>query len=473
MKKAMKDKAIRGGMESNSPLGRAVIIGAGMSGLLAARVLSDRFASVTILERDRFSNERTFRPGVPQARHLHTLIARGFKAFEEIFPGTHAGLSRAGARIVDFGADGSFLFANGWASRDKLGVRFQPAGRTLLEGSLREVVSELPGVRILDGSSVTGLYGSTENITGVTVRTGEEEPTVLEADLVIDASGRRSHLPDWLEAVGLPRPKEHILDAGIGYASRLYENKSDEWPDWHMHVEFLQHPEVRRGCYVTRIEENRLIVTLQGIGGDHPPNDEEGFSAFLKSLRSPIADFIESMQAVSPIYRYAATANRRLDYHRISPWPSGLIVVGDSACTFNPVYAQGMTVAALEAQLLRDMIDDCSTMRDLRGLPRRFQRRSARLTRWPWTMSTAGDWAWQQDRKPPPMAAFAQWYMSRWLRLVAADPWMFKHFARALHMLSGPGALVHPRLVFGIVRSMFSSRATARLHEREGASTPR
>ncbi|WP_281399458.1 FAD-dependent oxidoreductase [Saccharopolyspora phatthalungensis] len=428
---------------------QAVVIGAGVSGLLAARVLSERFSSVLLLERDRLTG-KDHRAGIPQSHHLHALSAQGGELVEELFPGFRDELSNAGAPTFDFGEQVAVRFADGWASRLQTGLIVQSFTRSLFESSLRERVLALPGVALADGCTVLGLRADERAVTGVSYRDAGGEKT-LPTDLVVDASGRSSHLAEWLEQAEFGRPRETVLNAGVGYASRLYDNPSGVWPEWTGLAEFLQAPDVRRGGFVSRVEGDRLLLTLQGIEDGKPPHDEEAFAEYLRSLRVPVADLVAQMSPASPIRRYSRTGNRRLACHRLRRWPDGLIAVGDAVCTFNPIYGQGLTVSAFEAIELREFLQGCPPYGIPAGATRRFQRVLARRTRWPWLLATSSDWGWQRHRAPLPIRA-GLGYLRRLMRAMPHDDVLYQQFLRVLHMVDPPTTLGRPSIVLRVLR---------------------
>ena len=428
--------------------GTAVVIGAGMSGLLAARVLAEIFACVLVLERDPLPHDPQFRPGVPQGRHLHAMLARGTQIYEELFPGLCAELVDAGASLIDCGHS-QVLFPRGWAIPTQSGIPLLLASRLLLETHVRRRTAGLDGVEIRDATQVSALCFDASGTTVVGVRTTprgsdrqREQLSTIEATLVVDASGRSSKLAGWLQASGHSHARETVVDARLGYASRLYELPEHRRSDPTVLMELLHAPDLPRGYAATHIEGGRLLVTLQGTAGHHPPHDQEGFTAFVRSLRSPLHQVLEDLRPVSPIYRFARTSSRKLTYHRMADWPGGLIAVGDAVCSFNPVYAQGMTVAGIEALLLRDLLAGGRNV-TAAGC-RRFQRRLARAIAWPWLLATFADQGWQEDHRPGPVMRCAEWYMDQWMAAIPRSPAMFNRFLRIAHLLAGPAALLHP-----------------------------
>ncbi|MEW2581257.1 FAD-dependent monooxygenase [Streptomyces syringium] len=429
-----------------------MVIGAGIAGLLAARVLSETFQQVTVIERDLLPADPQIRKGVPQGRHAHALQARGAEVFEELFPGLRHELTEAGAPPVDCCAQARLQLPSGHPAPVASGILLQPCSRPLLETTVRHRVARLPGVRIQDARTVTALIAdmSRRRVTGVNVtrraaETAGRSTTTLTADLVVDASGRSSHLTDWLTALGMPRPAESMVDARVGYASRTYRTRPGDraTAEWLVLLNPPQAPDTPRGCFALHIEDDQLLVTLQGAGGDHPPTAQDAFTAFTSSLGHNLADLLSPLKPVSAIHAYRHTANRRRHCHRLRRWPDGLIALGDAVCVFNPVYAQGMAVAALEASALRTMLARY-TGGDLRGFARRYQRRLARITAWPWLLATLGDTGWQAGA-PSPITRAAQWYFTQWIRRLPQHQDMHVDFIRMTNMLVSPAVLVHPR----------------------------
>ncbi|MFB7631343.1 NAD(P)/FAD-dependent oxidoreductase [Streptomyces sp. NPDC056149] len=423
----------------------AVVIGASMAGLAAARVLADSFEAVTVIERDTLPRASGPRAGVPQGHHVHALLALGAKVFEGYFPGLRAELERAGAPVWDWGEGLCAVLPHGTPPPTPMGMPIQTFSRPLLEHVVRGRVAALEPVTLRDGLTVTGLRTSGPGkVTGVRVKHGDSEDEIVAA-LVVDASGRSSHLPQWLAALGLPDPRTTTVDAQIGYASRIYTYPEGQAaPSWMGLLQPLRAPDFHKGCYAIQIENNVLHVTLHGAGGTQLPRTEDEFLAYAKSLPGPIADTIASLTPASAVRRYARTLNRKIAYHRLPRWPEGLIAMGDAVCTFNPAYGQGMTVAGLEARLLEQTLRSQRARIPLDG--HAFQKRLARLTVSPWLMATIPDRAWERSRLAWPVKA-GNWFMNRLIDTVPHDPKLFTAFSSLFHMTAGPLTLADPRLL--------------------------
>ncbi|MER7500919.1 NAD(P)-binding protein [Nonomuraea pusilla] len=417
---------------------RAVVIGAGMAGLLAARVLAETFDQVHLVDADRLPGGDGHRRCVPQGRHPHALLQRGADVLEHLFPGLRKELSAAGAPMYDHGSTFLMWFPGGWAPRIESGLRIQAFSRPLLESRVRSRVLSLPGVVLHQDTAVEGLRTDRpgRRVTGVRVRRPGHAPAGLDADLVVIAGGRTARAASWLMAIGRPAPGVRVVDARTAYASREYTGLPGEWNGL---AEMAIAPRTTRGGAVTRIENGRAIVALHGAAGDRPPTDEAGFLAFARSLGNTLlGELLAAAEPVTPVYRCTDLANRRADYHRVPDWPEALLIVGDAVCSFNPVYAQGMTLAALQALELRAFLDPARPTPPARV----FQRRVRRLLTTPWTLSTCEDLAWSGRGGPADRVLHR--YLGRVLARIPGDPGLYRRFLRTLHMVASPVGLLHP-----------------------------
>jgi ubiquinone/menaquinone biosynthesis C-methylase UbiE/2-polyprenyl-6-methoxyphenol hydroxylase-like FAD-dependent oxidoreductase len=450
--------------------GHAAVIGGGMAGLLAAQALSDHFAEVTVVERDRLPDRPDFRNGVPQARHLHTFWAGGLRAVEQLLPGIEADLIAAGACPVRFPTDIRWLTpVDRWMGRFPATQRLASASRILIEWVVRGRVEQTPGIRFITGHEVRSLrldrHGDVSGLT-TRARRGDGSTFELPADLVVDASGRGSSLPDWLQALDRRRPRESTVDAFLGYASRTYAIPDDFRADWKSTYIQAAPPRDTRGGIMMPIEGNRWIVTLLGGGRDYPPTDEVGFLEFARSLRSSaLYDVIADAEPLSPVWGYRHTSNHRRHYEQLPDMPGRLLVVGDSLCMFNPLYGQGMTIAALQAEaltgFLRRHLDDPA---DLPALVRPAQRAVASCTAGAWLVATGSDLRYPVTAGA--QATFATRLLHRHLDRVfaaaTADPSVNAAFLRVLNMVDTPQALFRPGTM---ARAVLGSHRAAADHD--------
>jgi 2-polyprenyl-6-methoxyphenol hydroxylase-like FAD-dependent oxidoreductase len=443
--------------------GHAVVVGASMAGLLAARVLAGHVDRVTIVERDRLPDDAEHRKGVPQGRQIHVLLARGSAVLDRLFPGFSRDLLAAGAVPFRLPGDALILTKAGWADRRAPGWTMTSATRPLIEATLRRRLLELPGVSVLDGLEVTGLRASEDGrmVGGVSVRRvdGGDDPRPIAADLVVDASGRGSRTPHWLADLGYPEAERTQVDSHIAYATRLYRMPEGFAADWRAVMLMPRPPGNPRTGDLMPIEGGRWIVTLMGAAGQHPPTDEAGFTAFMRELSDPvIADTVADAEPVSDIRGHRGTANRLAHYERMPRWPERFVVLGDAVCAFNPVYGQGMTTAAIAAETLDDCLRAQRRRRpagDLEGVARRFQRQLARRNRDPWMLSTGEDL-----RYPTTTGTTAgrvlraqHRYFDRVEAATTTDPAVTEVYARVFGMLERPTALFRPRIVAAAIRA--------------------
>jgi 2-polyprenyl-6-methoxyphenol hydroxylase-like FAD-dependent oxidoreductase len=443
--------------------GHAVVVGGGIAGLLAARVLANHFERVTLVERDELTDTVGNRKGVPQGRMLHVLLPRGLRIVERLFPGYSRELEAAGAVWLRVPTEALILGPAGWLDRRAPGWPVLSASRPLFEWALRRRLRELPGVVILDrhdGSSLL-ILDDGRQVTGVTLRPLEDTGGTcqrLHADLVVEASGRGSRAPVWLSEAGYGTPTTTHVDPNIAYASRIYRIPDGFDADWQMVMLLSQPPSIPRIGYLFPIEDRQWMVALMGAAGQHPPTDEDGFAAFTRSLRHPvIADALAAAEPVTAIRSLRGTANRLCHYERMRRWPERFMVLGDAVCAFNPIYGQGMSTAAVAAETLDACLREQRHRHptdDLDGLARRFQRRLARANADPWMLSTGEDLRYPTTTGMQASAAtrLLHRYLDRVALATTHDPGIADAYARVVAMLAGSTSLFAPRVLAAAAR---------------------
>ena len=300
-----------------------------MAGLLAARVLSDHFERVTIVERDRFPEGNENRKGVPQARHAHALLPRGFMIMARLFPGIAEDLVSDGAIASDVPAESRRYQLGGYRVRFSIGRKSLLMSRPFLEGHIRRRVRALPNVTVLEGHAVTGLLsgGAAKRVSGVTVKRRVEDAPErrLDADLVVDASGRGSRAAAWLEEMGYERPEEERIEIGVGYTTRVYRSRPDDLSGVKFVIIEPTPGRERSIGAMFRMEDERWIVTLGGWLGERAPTDEAGFVEFARNLPAPdIHEVIKDAEPLGEAVKYNFPANLRRRYERLSHAPRRL-----------------------------------------------------------------------------------------------------------------------------------------------------
>jgi 2-polyprenyl-6-methoxyphenol hydroxylase-like FAD-dependent oxidoreductase len=432
--------------------GHAVVLGGGMAGLLAARALADAYPQVTVVDRDEPVSGSEPRRGVPQGRHIHGLLARGRQALEELFPGLTDDVVACGAPVGDVLGDARLLFGGHRLARAQSGLIVLSASRPLLEARIRARVRALPGVRFAPPGDAVGLRASPDRrrVTGARVlrRADASAEEVLDADLVVDATGRGSRAPAWLEALGFERPAETRVRIDVGYATRRYRLPPDAL-DGDFACLIGPTPGRPRGGALGRLEGGVWMLTLFGLAGDYPPTNPEGFDAFARSL--PFPDIPEAVGGAPPLddpagFRFPANVRRR--YERLGRLPEGFLVLGDALCSFNPIYGQGMTVAALQALALRDHLrpGDAPPTGPL-------QRALARATDAPWELTLGADLSVPEVEGPrSPAQRLMGAYVTRLQAAAAHDPVLAQAFVRVTGLVDPPTALMRPAIALRVLR---------------------
>lgn len=433
----------------------AVVVGGSLTGLLAARVLTDHFDRVTLIERDRFPAGAAFRPGTPQSRHLHVLWTRGLELMEDLFPGLEQMLLGAGAVEVGVPADVLWLTSAGWRNRFDV-TRLLTFSRPLLDWAVRtRLTADAAGghssLDVLENHEAVGLIPRGADAAGVELRSGES----MAADLVVDATGRGSHAPAWLAALGYPAPPETLVDPLLGYASRYYAIPPGFDPGWKALYLQADPPATRRTGGLFPQEGGRWICSLSGAGRDYGPTDESAFLEFAKGLRDPVLyEAIRDAEPLTPITGFRRTANHRRHYERLPAWPRGFVVMGDAACAFNPIYGQGMSVAAISAVALDRCLREAPA-----GLERRFQRRVARSGAGAWLVATGEDLRYRETEAAPTRLStrLINAYVDRVVAAANVDRRVCASLLDVIALSSAPASLFSPAVLARVAASRIRS----------------
>jgi 2-polyprenyl-6-methoxyphenol hydroxylase-like FAD-dependent oxidoreductase len=437
----------------------AVVLGASMAGLLAAKVLAEHYRHVTVVDRDTLEPDANCpRRGVPQGAHVHALLGRGQQALEELLPGLTEELVSRGARMGDQLDDARLHFSGHRMARAHSGVPALCVSRPLLEEAVRARVAATPAVTLVARCELVALKTSVgrRRVTGVRVRREGGAEQVMAADLVVAATGRGSRVATWLTALGLPAPAEEHVKIGLGYATRVYRARPEALAG-DLAVVCAPAPPRRRGGVLQALEGDRWMVTLMGVLGDHPPTDAAGFRDFAGSLPAP--DIHDAIAVAEPMgdavpFRFPASVRKR--YEQLPRFPECLLVLGDAFCSLNPIYGQGITVAALEALALNDQLCRRHPPR-----PHAFHRRVAAIVEVPWEMAVAGDMAFPgAEGRRTPKTRILNAYIGRLHATAATNADVATAFFRVAGLLDPPSALLAPRIVLPVLRHGSGTRET-------------
>ena len=421
-------------------------MGGSMAGLLATRVLADFFERVTLLDRDAPPDTPETRKGVPQGRHAHALLARGEQILSGLFPGLTADLVAGGGFCADMGADMRWFQFGGYKKQHTWGRKTYTQSRPYLEWHVRRRVLALPNVQFRPGAAVAGLTHRDGRVTGVEL----EQKGPVEADLVVDCTGRGSASQRWLPAMGFEPPPESTVVVDVGYASRFYRRVPGREPTQVLFV-YPQPPGERRASALMPVEGERWICTLAGWLGDYPPTDPAAFLEFARTLPAPdIYNVISRTEPLSDPIPHRFPANLRRHYERLARFPQGYLVLGDAICSFNPVYGQGMTSAALQADALSRCLD--------RGidatLAHRYFRAVARIVDIPWKLAAGEDFRYPEVRGARPAGTnLVNRYVAMVHRAVTRDARVYGDFLRVLNLLDPPTLLFRPATFWRVLQA--------------------
>lgn len=439
---------------------RAVVLGASMAGLLAARVLADSYRTVTVVERDALPTEPTPRRGVPQGRLIHALLARGAQVLEELLPGILDELVADGAVKWDgdfsklhFSPGGHRLVQSGRCpSPDSMPFYFQ--SRPFLDWHVLRRMRDVPNVTILERHDVVSLSATADRsrVMGVDViNRDSREVRMLDADLVVDTTGRGSRTPLFLEQLGYDRPPVDEVVVRLTYACQPVRIRPGAIAE-HFIAIMPEHGRPRMfaaACY----EDDATMFAIGAMAGHEVPDTAD-------EMRDFVADFVPAnvlaalanAEPLGPVVNYRVPSNRWRRYDKLRRLPDGLLVLGDAVCSFNPIYGQGMTVAAVEATVLRDCLRHGND-----DLARRFFRSSVKPIRIAWQTAVGSDLALPEVEGTAPLSIrLSNAYLDRVLTACETDEAVTLRFLRVLGMVDPPAKLFSPSFMWRVLRAQGS-----------------
>jgi 2-polyprenyl-6-methoxyphenol hydroxylase-like FAD-dependent oxidoreductase len=425
---------------------KAVVIGGSIAGLLTARVLSNHFEEVILIEKDNYVEDGKVRNGTPQANHIHLLLVKGREILQDFFPELENDLVKKGAHKIDFLNDGRYLLPSGWAQKFNSGVITFTCTRTLLENTIRQQIQEISRIKIQKNTYITSLILEKSN--EISLETSDDKK--IHGDLIVDCTGRNTKTPSWLEDIGYPKPKITKVDSFVGYATRRYVPPKNSIK-WKM-LMILNKPTTNpRAGVIYPIEDDKWLVGLSGIGKNYPPVDEKGFLEFAKQLESrDLYDALKDAIPDSEIYGYQIQGSRKYHYEEMQRWPENLVVLGDAVSVFNPFYGQGITSAALGAKVLDDMLKNGKMEK---GLTRKFQKRLVKTVSLPWILGTSEDLRWPTTvgKRPDAITRLVQNHAQKVLLLGPKSTLATKSFLQMMHMIKSPAIIFHPVILLQLI----------------------
>ncbi|OIJ94838.1 NAD(P)/FAD-dependent oxidoreductase [Streptomyces colonosanans] len=443
-----------GSTSSDVAIRRAVVIGGGMAGMLAAAALS-AYADVTVVERDTLPDGPEARRGLPQARHVHVIWSGGARAMEELVPGVTDAWLAAGARRIPLPTSLVSMQPRGWFRRWPEMQFMIACSRDLLDWVVRERVTGSERLTVLQRTELVSLEGDASRVTGVRVRADDGQERVLAADLVVDAAGRGSRAAVWLEALGVPRPPLEEVDSGLAYSSRIFRAPpgTEGFPLVNVQSDATV-PVPGRTTTIEPIEGGRWLVTLSGTRGGEPPASAEEFEEFArKSVRHPVVgELIAHAEPLSDPVVTRSTVNRRRFFEKVKGWPEGFVAIGDSVATYNPVYGHGLSVAAQGALALGELVAEHGLTAP--GLARRVQRAVARPVAVAWEFATSTDIHYPGAIGKAPSLAnrLLGAYVNRLMLAATGRPLVAKAFFDVITLSKPLSELVRPAVVLAVLR---------------------
>lgn len=434
---------------------RAVVVGAGIAGLCCARLLSERFDEVIVIDRDELPDEVTWRRQVPQGQHQHLLLASGVQLLEAWFPGLVEELRASGAVEMDLSRD-FYWYRNGgvWRSPPS-SICALSVSRPLLEAVVRGLVTTSPNVVVRDRTPVTGLDvdPTAGRVRGVLL-TGDEP---IPCDLVVDASGRQARSLRWLEEVGYEPPPSSVVQVDVRYVTQVYERHDLPTRDWKAAF-VIGDPASRRMAAAVPFEGDRWFVLLGGVNGEAAPTEPAAALEYARSLESPVvAEVMESSRPIGEPAIFRFPSNRRHHIEQLRDFPLGWVPVGDAVCTFNPLYGQGMTCAAQQAQALAAQLDRTGTVD--RSFVRRYFRAVSRVVADPWRIAVGGDFAYEGTSGPKPRGTdLMNRYMQRVAIAAQRDGTVATRTREVATLARPPASLLAPRFAWRVLRGSLPER---------------
>lgn len=444
-------------MKKHSQTKSAVVIGASMAGLFTARVLSNHFEKVYLVERDPIVDQAEPRKSQPQAHHAHLLLAKGLDIMISYFPNLLDILRSSGAIICDPGQNMVWNCYGDYRKPFSLGKQNVFVSRPFLEWRIRQQVMNLKNLEVISGNAVDHLVTdqNRQQVTGVKVITplNNKNSITIESDLVVDTTGRGSRSGKWLEQLGYQKPNESKVSCGTGYTTRIYRRNPEVSGATKWVAITPDAPKEQRGGAALPVEDDRWVVSLTGWHGNHAPNNEADFQNFAKSLPAPdIYNIISHNKPLSEFFVHKFPSSFRRHYEKLTRFPQGYLVLGDAVCSFNPVYGQGMTSAILQSAALDNLLKERKGV--LKNIAKPYFRRIAKVIDIPWQTAVGEDFRYPQTIGKKRLGTdLINLYLSYVHHTTHSDPVVCKVLIEVLNLIAPPRYLFKPEIIGRVFRN--------------------
>ncbi len=433
----------------------AIVLGGSFAGLMTAKVLSQHYRKVTIIEKDTVHRYPESRKGQSHTKHLHGFLPCALDILFNYFPGLLKEIADNGGVLNDFGTSMNWFTHGGFKKNVFLDIQGVSLSRPLLEHLVREHVLAVPNITILDNRTAKALLSSDDQqkVTGVMVEDKSDGSlTRLDADLVVDCTGRGSRTSEWLKEMGYAEVPVSKVKINVTYTTRLYKRDPNDARTGSWMACTPEAPKERRNGAAFPIEGNKWIISVGGWHGEQAATEEKNFLEFLKTLPNPnIYDIASTCEPLSDIIQYKYPVSVRRNYEKMFRFPTGLLLLGDSVSSFNPVYGQGISSACLQAveldKLMSENIDE-------KKLAKTYFKRTLKIKNKLWQMSTNEDFRFPETTGTRPFGIFlVNKYVSLVHKATIKDEVVCKTFLKVMGLIDSPANLLRPRIVWRILRA--------------------
>lgn len=437
---------------------KALVIGGSIAGLLAARILSEFYEEVLIIEKDKKNEKDLARTGVPQGLHGHALLKSGEEILTELFPGIVDELIADGSVKSDFTSKLAWNHHGSWKMKYHAGVSIIQQSRPFLEWHIQRRLEMIPNISFLYGTKAIKLLINSDSteVTGIEIQKDGATATYT-VDFVVDASGAGSTTSNWLQQLGFDTPEKTEVKVNLFYASRIYSELSSTNKEWNNLLVYPNPPSQNHGGSISPIENQRWMVTLLGYGVDSPPRNGDEFLQYSKNLERP--DVYEAIKNARPetdvsVYRFPALW--RFSYERLKRFPNRLVVIGDAYCRIDPVFGQGMSIAALEAIALKKQLQKALQKNSLRHISLNTHRSFSKIIDVPWLIALTEDFRFSHTVGNKPFGLpLLKWYVKRVILACENNQHVYGKLINVLQLKAHPVSLFAPTTLKAV---LFSSK---------------